>query len=49
MSIQLADRGEWWAMNNLLCSLEPVVNPFGTDYGERLAAAKVSVTPTEDA
>ena len=49
MTIELADRGEWWAMNNLLCALEPLVNPFGSDYSERLAAAKAEVTPAEDA
>jgi hypothetical protein len=49
MTIELADRGEWWAMNSLLCALEPLVNPFGSDYSVRLAAAKASVTPTEDA
>jgi hypothetical protein len=49
MSIQFADAGEWWAMNNLLCALEPLVNAFGSDYGERLAAAKKSLTPDDDA
>jgi hypothetical protein len=49
MTIELADRGEWWAMNNLLCALEPIVDPFGSDYGDRLAAAKLAVAPADDA
>ena len=47
MEVALADRGEWWAMNNLLCALEPRVNPFGSDYSERVAAAKAALLPEE--